>query len=154
MRTHLDPLDPTPLPAVPPTAVEAAAPIQIPAEEPEPPEPMQPGELASNAEPRGPASLGEIPDFRLMGAVPEPSAATLCDDELWQRLGSIIQHVSAGEVIVEEVAWESRPASYRVGVASFISKCTQAEGSVSIRGGESGKLLAVYDSDHGYVSAR
>ena len=89
-----------------------------------------------------------------MGAVPEPSSATLCDDDLWQRLGPIVQKVGVGEVFVDEQEWENRPVSYRVGVASFIAKCTQPGGSVSIRGSESGELLAVYDPERGYVPAR
>ena len=128
--------------------------VPKPAEKQTPPEPSKPAGITASSEPNGQTSLGEIPGFRLMGAVPEPSSATLCDDELWQRLGPVVQKVGAGEFFVNEEEWKNRPASYRVGVASFVSKCTQAEGSVSIRSDKSGELLAVYDSERGYVPAK
>jgi hypothetical protein len=106
---------------------------------------------AEGAEAGGPDLARAFPDWRLMGDVREPSTAQLCDGEAWSGARDMVEAAAAGEVYVDEARWRARPVSAQVGLASWLSKCTQSGAPLAIRASGSRALLARYDPASGYA---
>ena len=90
------------------------------------------------------------PNVRIMGNVQDPSSAQFCDPDQWPRLEAVLEEIREGEVLVDEAIWVNQSASFQRGAALWMSRCSQENRAVEIRGGKSEKPLAVYDPRQGF----
>ena len=88
---------------------------------------------------------------------PEPTPAPRsqdeahpCDEEQWSKLEGFVEEVRDGEVLIHESDWASMGTETRLGLARWVSKCTQEGRPVRLVGSASGGSLAVYDARRGY----
>jgi hypothetical protein len=76
-----------------------------------------------------------------------------CDAKARSEMDTLIVRIDVGKVVVRESAWEVKSTSTRVGIASWLSECTQEDGHVTIFGDESTDPLATYNRATGYGSS-
>jgi hypothetical protein len=73
-----------------------------------------------------------------------------CSDAARAEMKSLIHEAGDGDVIViDESSWWAISTSNRVGIASWLSHCTQERGTVRMQGNRTGAILASYDPRDG-----
>jgi len=92
-----------------------------------------------------------IEDFKLRGNHESPTVRDRCSEQARREMASVVGAISDGDVFVVESYWRTRATSARVGIASWLSQCTQEGRQVRILGDETRALLATYDRQRGYI---
>lgn len=75
-----------------------------------------------------------------------------CDNNARLEMDALIVSINPGKVVVRESDWNLKSTSTRVGIASWLSECTQEDRPLTIFGDESANPLATYDQRAGYGS--
>jgi hypothetical protein len=95
-----------------------------------------------------------ITNFSLQGRASEPIEYDRCSsvahDEMADLLVKADVEDDGGVAVVREVVWDGLTVSGRVGLASWLSQCTQQGRPVAIVGDRLGRGLASYDPATGY----
>lgn len=114
----------------------------------EPSAPSTPGAPATPP----PSRDRPLPDGVLGPIIGDPrgNRIDICDERNWRFVGNLVHEVRAGELLVEESAWQNAGASTRAGVASWASKCRLDDAPLVVVGADSGHELGRYAATSGY----
>ena len=104
----------------------------------------------SYAKPEIDSQIVRLDGFRPLGNTIAPAQRDRCSDAARSEMATMIQEIGEGEVVIRESSWNRQATSGRVGIASWLSQCTQQGRPIQIRGDESGNTLARYDRLSGY----
>ena len=104
----------------------------------------------SYAKPEIDSQIVRLDGFRPLGNNVAPAQRDRCSEAARSEMATMIQEIGEGEVVIRESSWNRQATSGRVGIASWLSQCTQQGRPIQIRGDESGNTLARYDRLSGY----
>jgi hypothetical protein len=106
------------------------------------------GEALERPAPSG-AAAGE--GFNLLGDALAPTERKLCSQAARRDMALFIDEIRDGEIVIREAEWKRKATSAQVGLASWLSHCTQDGRPLRIIGDESRAILALWDPGRGYV---